>query len=110
MKDLNGIHLRVLCSCFAQYSPPPAYRDYLISKDSAINRTVDQQTKEYHTRGGTNPVLNLRFVISGLTPGQIGFDLFEVPIASRYLAIMFLQTTMSFYHMNSLHLNKDQYN
>ena len=26
------------------------------------------------------PVLNLGFVTSGLTPGQVGFDLFEVPI------------------------------
>ena len=26
------------------------------------------------------PVLNLGFVISGLTPDQVGFDLFEVPI------------------------------
>ena len=28
----------------------------------------------------TYPVLNLGFVISGLTPGQVGFELVEVPI------------------------------
>ena len=28
------------------------------------------------------PVLNLGLAISGLTPGQVGFDLFEVPITT----------------------------
>ena len=57
------------------------------------------------------PVLNLGFVTSGLTPGQVGFDLFEVPITMLIFShYVYLHTKMSFFHVNSLHLNKDQYN
>ena len=56
------------------------------------------------------PVLNLGFVNSGLTPGQTGLSCLKCQLLCQCSAIMYLQTTMSFYHMNSLHLNKDQYN
>ena len=54
------------------------------------------------------PVLNLGFVRTGLTPGQVKFDLFKVLFTMSIFSHYVLQTTMSFSHMNSLHLNEDQ--
>ena len=56
------------------------------------------------------PVLNLGFVILGLTPGQVGFDLFEVPITMKIFSHYVFANYNAFYHMNSLHLKKYQYN
>ena len=42
------------------------------------------------------PVLNLGFVISGLAPGQVGFDLFEVPITIYVVGTTSIEKNIAF--------------
>ena len=74
---------------------------------------LHQCGKYLYYRGGTGIVPGTESRVCYLwfdTRARSGLTCSKCQLLWRYLAIMYLLTTMFFYHMNSLYLHKEQYN